>query len=524
MRKMLFFAMLAMAALTTHFAQAGEPQRGGTLSIVIPSDIRSLDATRFNAITDTVLHHIYEPLVGFRDDLTVGPQLAESWDVSADGRIYTFHLRQGTTYHNGDKVVAGDFKWLWDRRMASATSSDTPWLCIPEFNGSRGLKVESVEATDDATIVFQLAAPSTQFLTHLADPVCNAWIASPKNVDAVGQWIDGSAIGSGPFELKEWKKGQYVALGRFANYVPLTQKRDGYSGDRTTYVDEVRFVVIPDKTAAETALFAGQVDIVPSIQSSRVEEIESKGVTISSAPGLSHAAILIQTQDPLLSNVKIRLAMAHAIDLAQIAQVMSNGVAQPNPSGVPEASALFDKSFQDWPAYDLESAKRLLAEAGYKGELIKLQTNKSYTSMYENAVIVQGMLTAIGMNVEIETLDWATQVDNLFAGKFQLMSFGYAPRADPLVIYGAFMGKKSEKPANQWDDPAAFDIYSKALAAGNLEERKTLLQKLHAMMVEQIPMLGLYYPPVLDAASPKVVGYEAWALDKPRAWGVSKAH
>jgi peptide/nickel transport system substrate-binding protein len=521
MRIRFAFAVVFAAFVFADAAFAEEPRPGGTMRVTLTADIRSLDASRSDNITDLVLHHIYEQLVSHENDMTIGPAAAESWQVSPDGKSYTFKLKEGAIYHNGDKVLASDVKWLWDRRMGAAQTG-TPWLCNANFDGSRGLKVESVEAPDDRTVVFNIDKPNTLFLVRLADIVCNFWVASPKNVGADGNWTAGSAIGSGPFQLKEWRKEQYVSLERFAGYVPIKARRDGYSGDRTTYLDEVRFVVIPDKTAAETALIAGQVDVVTYLQASRMEDMKKRGAVIMTAPGLSLSAILIQTNDPLLSNVKIRRALAHAIDFKEIADVKTAGLTEFNPSGVPQSSAYFDKSFQAWPAYDPALAKKLLAEAGYKGEPIKLQANKRYVGMYENAVLVQAMLTAAGFNVQLDVIDWAAQLDNYLSGKFQLQSFGYSSRADPMIIYGALIGKKSVSAAAQWDNPEAYALYLKALATADFNERKALLKQLHAMMAEEVPILGLYYYPVIEAVSPKLVGYESWPLEKPRAWGVWK--
>jgi peptide/nickel transport system substrate-binding protein len=515
----------AVAAIAAAFALAGsavaeEPVRGGALRIVLTADIRSLDASRSDNLTDHVLNHIYEQLVAHKNDMTIGPAAAESWTVSPDGKSYAFKLREGMTYHNGDKVKAADVKWLWERRMT--TKAGAPWMCAASFDGSRGMKVESVEAPDDGTVVFNLDKPNTMFLIRLADIVCNFWIASPKNVDAEGNWIANSAIGSGSFKLKEWRKEQYVALERFAEYVPSKQKRDGFGGDRTSYFDEVRFVVIPDKTAAETALLAGQVDIVTYLQVSHIEEMKKRGAIVKTAPGLSLSAILIQTTDPLMSNVKIRRALAHAIDFKEMAETKLLNLAEANQSGVAESSAYFDKSFLAWPKYDPEAAKRLLTEAGYRGEPIKLQTNKRYIGMYENAVVVQSMLNAAGFNVQLDVMDWAAQLENWMSGKFQLQSFGYSSRADPMLMYGTIIGNKAKAPASQWDDAEAQALYLKALSATSFDERKALLKQLHAKMAEDVPILGLYYYPVIEAVSPKLVNYEAWPLEKPRAWGVWK--
>ena len=495
-----------------------EPKTGGTLSVRINADIRATNGIQRDANTDTVLHQIFETLVGYHTDLTVGPVLAESWKISDDGKTYTCTLREGATYHNGDPVVAADVKWNWDRRMDPASE----WFCIPFFDGSQGLKVETVETPDDRTVVFGLNAPNALFLPLLANVQCNGWVASPKNVGADGKWIGDSAIGSGPFKLKEWVKGQYVTLERFADYKALDIEPNGYAGGRKAYVDEVRFQVIPDTSAAETAFFAGEIDVLPGIEAARVEEAKSRGMTVLSTQGLSWTSILLQTRDPLLSNVKLRQAIAHAVDINQIAAARTNGVAKGNPSGVAQASAFFDDEFTKWPEYDPAKAKALAEEAGYKGEPIKIQTNTRYQGMYENSVLLQAMLAAAGFNAELEVLDWAAQLDNYLAGKFQVQSFGFSARLDPSLMYGTILGKKDTDPTAQWDSDAAWDLFLKSMATNDFEQRKAVFKQLHAQMAQDIPMLGLYYEPSTDATSPKVKGYAVWPAENIRAWGVWK--
>jgi len=515
----IFSAALGAALLMGGAAFAQSPQTGGTLTMRINSDIRGTDGLNRDANTDTVLHHIFETLVAYRDDLTIGPLLAESWEVSPDGKTYTFKLREGATFHNGDPVTSADVKWNWDRRVAAGEE----WFCNPFFDGSQGLKVEAVETPDPRTVVFKINEPNALFLAQLANIQCNGWIASPKNADADGKWKADVAIGSGPFKLKEWQKGQYVTLERYADYKPVKEKESGYAGDRTAYVDEVKFLIIPDTSAAETALFAGQIDVLPELEANRIDEARSRGVTVLSKPGLSFTPLLIQTDDKLMSNVKLRQAIAHAIDFEQIAAARSNGLAAFNPSGVAQASAFFDDDFLKWPKYDPEAAKALLAEAGYKGETIKIQTNTRYQGMYESAVLAQAMLTAAGINAELEVLDWATQLDNYQAGKFQLQSFGYSARLDPSLLYGILIGDKKEVPSRQWDNPKAYELYLKSTKTTDFEERKSLFKQIHALMAEDVPVLGIYYVPVIDAVGTKVQGYDVWPGDKPRAWGVSKA-
>lgn len=511
-------AAVAMMACALPAMAQEQPKTGGTLKVRINSDIRATDGLNRDANTDTVLHQIFETLVGYRADLTVGPALAEAWKISDDGKTYTFTLRDGAVFHNGDAVTSADVKWNWTRRMDPANQ----WFCIPRFDGSEGLKVEAVDTPDPRTVVFKLNAPNALFLAQLASVQCNGWVASPKNVGADGKWIADSAIGSGPFKLKEWVKGQYIDLQRFDAYKPLKEASSAMAGSRQAYVDDVRFMIIPDTAAAETALFAGEIDVLPGLESARVEEAKSRGMTVLSMPGLSWTAILLQTKDPLLSNVKIREAMAHAIDINQIAAARTNGVAAGDPSAVAQASSFFDNDFLKWPDYDPAKAKALLDEAGYKGEPIKIQTNTRYQGMYENAVLMQAMLTAAGFNAQLDVLDWAAQLDNYLAGKFQVQSFGYSARLDPSLMYGTILGDKATDPTAQWDSKDAIALYTKSMATTDPEQRKALFKQLHEMMIKDVPILGLYYEPSIDAVSPKVKGYSVWPAENTRTWGVWK--
>lgn len=521
MKHSLRMAALAALMVAPQIALAEAPEKGGVLTIALNSDIRSLDASRRDANTDAILHHLYEQVVGYRDDLSVGPALADSWDISADGRAYTFHLRSGATYHNGDPVRAADVKWLFERRMATA-KTDNPWFCVPNFDGTQGFKVTAIETPDDGTLVFRLDQPNGMFLIHLANVACNIWAASPKNVDADGKWIAGSAIGSGPFKLGEWKKEQQIILNRFDGYKPSKAPGSGYSGDRTAYVDSAKYVIIPDKSSAEAALFAGQVDIMQTVPAARMEDLKSKGAQIIYAPGLSFTAILVQTRDPLLSDVRIRKAIVQAIDMKQIAEVKTAGLSGYNASAVAQSSVYFDKAFLEWPGYDPEASKALLKEAGYKGQKIKLQTNSRYPGMYDNAVLIQAMLAGIGMNVELETLDWAAQLDNFLAGKFQLQSFGYSPLADPSLRYAGLIGDKGKDASSQWESAEAEALNIAAMKETDIEKRRGIFKQIHSLMAKDLPIFGLYYTPIIDAVGPKVRDYKVWPLDRVRAWGVWK--
>ncbi|BBK35627.1 peptide ABC transporter substrate-binding protein [Allostella sp. ATCC 35155] len=514
-------ALLATAAAVLVAAPAiaqDAPRRGGTLTIAINADIRSLEpGINRDGNTDSVAHMIYEGLVGYRTDLSVGPQLAKGWTVSDDGRTFRFTLRDGAKFHNGQPVTAADVKSSWDRQIANKA-----WPCARFFNGASGAKVEAVEAPDAKTVVYRLDKPSALFLKQLANFQCAVVAIHPAAFDAEGKWKE--AIGTGPFKLKEWKRGEYVAMERVADYVPNPEPASGYAGARNAYVDNLVVRVVPDASAAEAALVSGAVDVLPDVDAHRIEGLKQKGMTVQTTPGLGWSALLMQTRDPLLSNPKIRRAIAHALNLQDIADARMLGLSKGNPSAVADPTPYFQPSFvSSWPAYDPARAKALLKEAGYKGETIRIQTNKRYTGMYDNAVVVQAMLQAAGMKAELDVMEWATQLDAYLKGAFQIQSFSYSARFDPGLMYSALIGDKDKLKWAQWEDPKAIALLAEANGSLDEARRKAIFVELHRMATEQVPVIGLYFSTEIEATAPTVRGYKPWPAGKPLPWGVWKA-
>ncbi|MBN8939802.1 MAG: ABC transporter substrate-binding protein [Rhizobiales bacterium] len=489
---------------------------GSRLVVALNADIRSLEpGVNRDANTDGVVHQIFEGLVAFRADLSVGPALADSWAVTDEGRTYTFKLRSGALFHNGKPVTSAEVKWMWDRLVQGAA-----WACRTTFFGGGGVKVVAVEAPDAQTVVFKLDQANALFLKQLANIQCHVVAAHPDSVDATGKWT--TPIGSGPLKLREWRRSEYILLDRFADYKQSAAPASGFSGARDMLVDQVLFRVIPDSTAREAALTTGAVDILARIDPEQVEPLRQRGMRIVTAPGLGWSTMLIQTDDPLLSNVKIRLALAHAINLKDIAEARATGMTQANPSGVSNSTAFYDQRFAEWPAYDPARAAALLREAGYRGQPIKLQTNRQYPGMYQNAVIIEAMLTAAGFKVQLEVLDWATQLSNYLNGRFQLQSFSFSVRFDPTQMYMTFIDSKTNAKTAQYGDPEAIALLAESARASDDAARREIFARIHAKIRADVPIIGLYYDPVLEAIHPRVQGYVSWPANQPITWGVRK--
>jgi peptide/nickel transport system substrate-binding protein len=465
---------------------------------------------------DTVLLHVIEGLVAYSDDLKIIPMLAESWTVSDDGKTYTFKLRPGLKFHNGAPVTSEDVKWSWERYI----NPDTQWQCTYRYDGSYGPKVGPIETPDPLTVVFHLSRPDGMFVSNQATSQCLTAVLHKDSVKADGTWD--KPIGTGPYMFQTWEHDRYIDLVKFSDYQPLPGPRNGMGGGKIAHAEKLHFLVVPEGAARKCALFAGEIDAMSDLMPSDIEEAKGRGIQVSTQPSMAWEVLLTQTTDPLLSDVRIRQAIAHALDLQNVADTTGFGLVKANPSAVATMSPYYTDAQKVWPEYDPAKAAALAKEAGYSGQPIKLQTNKKYDGMYSNAVAIQAMLVAAGFNVQLEVLDWATQLDNYSAGKFQLSAFGYSSRLDPALSYETFVCPKSVDPSCFWEDPQAIQWLTDMMAEADPAKRQVIFDKMHALMAEQVPVIGLYNDELISALGPKVRGYQDWPGAKERLWGVWK--
>jgi peptide/nickel transport system substrate-binding protein len=501
---------------------SSEPAFGGTIRVAINSDILSTNpGVLRDGNTDTVLYHIGEALVAYRDDLTVAPLLAESIALSDDRRSYTFTLRSGLTFHNGAPVTAREVKWTWERLL----DPETGFRCREFYNGqgANGLKIQSVDILDDLRVRFTLNKPSALFLDRMANLQCQTPILHPASVGPDGEWRQ--PVGTGPYKLGEWKKGQSVTLDRFDGYVSQTGPRNGLTGEKIAYADHIVFVVTPDRIAAKSSVYAGNIDLLFAMPLSAYNEVQRRrehrgDIRIYEHDTLDWTVLLLQTRAPLLSDVRMRRAIAHAVSGEMVATFSTFGLGNANPSATQTLSRFHKPLHDQWYDFDPEKARALAREAGYDGQVLTIQTNRKFTYMFNNVVAIQAMLNAAGFNAKIEVYDWATQLTNFFAGDFQLSSFGYSARSHPALLYGNFTGSKDLRQSYQWDDPKALDLIRTLETAFTDDQMQQALDQLHLEMKRQVPMIGIYNDHVVDISRAVIHGYEPWAFGRPRMWGV----
>ncbi|MGO1766545.1 peptide ABC transporter substrate-binding protein [Advenella sp. S44] len=507
--------LLSLFSLAGFFVAGASAQ---TLNVQIPADLRSSQpGVNRDSTADMVVSHMVEGLVAFDNVGTVKPLLAERVQESDDGLTYTFFLRKGVKFHNGEPLTAQDVLWSWKHYM----DPDVGWRCRAEFSGRNGTKVTDVSAPDDMTVKVVIDKADPMFLSTLARPDCGmTGILNKASVKEDGSWD--KPVGTGPFKLGTWSKGSYVELLSFKDYASMDGAADGYVGNKQSLVERVKFLVVPDASAAKAALVRGDLDLIPDITSSDYEELkQNTNLQISHSYTARRNTLLIQTADPLMTK-PMRRAIASAIDIKSLVEMVTNGLGKPNNSVIPTGTPSYTSVQQTGWKYDLNEAKKLLQEAGYRGQQISLITNKDYPSMYNAAILTQAMLQQAGINVKLDVMDWATQLDRYNSGKYQMMAFSYSPRFDDALLYEHFMGDKKVQKRKVWDNPADLELLAQALATGDRAKRQPLLDQLHKDFLEDVPMVMLYNGITIDATSNNVQGYTSWPGSAARLWQVSK--
>ncbi len=489
------------------------------LNVGQSSDIRSnIPGVNRDGNTDSVMLHVVEGLVGYTENGDVKPLLAKSVETSEDGLTYTFKLREDVKFHNGSPLTAEDVVWNWNRYMAE----DTKWACRNDFSGKRSVEVTGIEATDAHTVVMKIAAPSAVLLQLMARPECGmTGILAKDSIAADGSFV--APIGTGPFKWDQWKRGEFVRLAKFDGYTSPENdgKPDGMVGSKRPLVDGIKFSAIPDASTVKAGLLSGALDTAEVSADLMPEFKDNAAVQLIVKRNNGKNLLYFQTLDPVLKNVGVRRAMAEALDLDQLVAAISNNTGVANASMVSVDSLFYSDTQKKKIAMDLEKAKKNLADAGYKGEPITIIANKrGNVPSFQAAVVVQAMMQQVGLNIQIEVLDYATQVDRRRSGKYQVISQSVTPRLDPALMFTFYVGDKDKDASLMWDDPKAIELMNAAYKEADREKRQAIFDEFHDLMLDQVPGIFMYDMVDIWGASKKLKGEPVWQSNA-RLWEVS---
>ncbi|MFC5433336.1 ABC transporter substrate-binding protein [Microbacterium suwonense] len=396
----------------------------------------------------------------------VVPALASDYTVSDDGLTYTFTLRSGLKFSNGDSLTSADVKRTFE------------YLAVDE-NGAAAAaafaNIATIDTPDDATVVLTLSQPQTAFPQVLADPL--SAIVPEDAVDA-----DGVPIGDGPFKIVDYRKGVSYTLEANPDYFDADSVKLG--GIDVTFMADAQTRV--------KALMSGQVQFIDYVAAADFKTLESaKGITLKTAPGL-YGAVQFNLTRGALAVPEVRQAIAYAIDLKAYSQAGTLGYGEPT-GGLPIAptSPYYDKEQAGHFALNVDKAKQLLAEAGYaEGVKLTLLTNSQYFGYSERAQVVKSDLEAIGITVDIESGDYANQIAKGNSGDYDLMIGGpSAALNDPSAITAAFIGGPTFVRSVGIDQSLYADLLEEGAKTADGPEREAIYKEIGEIYLKDVPFV-----------------------------------
>ncbi|WP_099022453.1 ABC transporter substrate-binding protein [Mycolicibacterium palauense] len=434
-----------------------------------------------------VLENVFDTLVEPDENLEMRPALAKSWEVSPDQLTWTFHLRDGVTWHDGRPLTADDVVYSYRRIM------DEKLANVDKFAA-----VTDVSAPDPATVVIRVDHPTPNLLTNLGGFKGMA-IVQRENVES-GQ-IATHPIGTGPFSFVGQRSGDSITLKANPDY---WDGAPGLSG--VTY----RFISKP--STALSALQAGEIDWTDSVPTQRVAQLANDdSIHLAVTPSNDYWYLALNEARRPWDDVRVRQAIAYAIDRDSIEQATNYGTATVNQLAIPEGNPWYTP--YDRYSYDLDKARSLLAEAQADGtpppRNLDMLVTGDYPETVTAAQIIADNLAPLGITVNIRTVDFATWLDEQNNGNFDMLMMGWLGNIDPDDFYYAQHHTDGTSNAQKFSDPEVDRLLDAGRVETDRKARHEIYDKAASRIADEVSYIFLYNPSVIQAWNPELSGYEA---------------
>jgi ABC-type transport system substrate-binding protein len=468
-------------------ACSSKPDRD-TLVMIIESSPANLDPrVGTDGQSERIYQLLFDALLTRDEHLNVQPGLAERWEIP-NPLTYVFHLHPGVKFHDGRPLTARDVKWTFESLLSAKIRS--PKASTYRF-------VDHVEAPDDTTAVFHLKEPFAALL----------WNLSAGAIGIVpygsGDEISGKPIGSGPFRFVSAEPDKEV----------IVERNPDYWGAKAR-IEHVRFNVVPDPTTRALELRKGSADVAVNAMTPDVVltlEHETK-LGVLRAPGTVLQYMGFNLRDPILKDVRVRQALAYAMDRRPILEYLWRGFAQSADSILPVQSWAYTNEVATH-AYDPLRARQILDDAGYKPVngirfhlVMKTSTTEESTRLI--AAVLQQQLQAVGIALDIRSFEFATFYSDVTKGAFQLYSLRWiAQNEDPDIFEYAFDSAKfPPQGANRgyFSDPRVDDLIAQGRKELDQTKRRAIYLQIQRILAEQLPSLNLWYLDNVLVHNPRV--------------------
>jgi oligopeptide transport system substrate-binding protein len=529
--KSLLYSTVAASALALVLAAAPasaedtldpNARQGGAITITYKDDVATLDpAIGYDWQNWSMIKSLFDGLMDYEPGTTkLRPELAESFEISPDGKTFTFTLRAGVKFHNGRELTAEDVKYSVERVVNPKTQSPGAGFfgSIKGFDAVSGGGAENLEGitvVDPHTIKFELTRPDATFLHAMA--INFSHVVPKEEVEKYGADFGKHPVGTGAYKLAEWTLGQRLVF----------ERNPDYWNKGLPHLDKITFEIGQEPIVALLRLQKGEIDVpgdgIPPAKFQEVMNDPEQKARVVVGGQLHTGYVTMNTQMPPFDNVKVRQAVNMALNKDRIVQLINNRAVPAN-QPLPPSMPGYGKEFKGY-AYDVEKAKALLAEAGlpdgFETELFAMNTDPNPRI----AQAIQQDLAAVGIKANIQALAQANVIEagGQKDGAPMIWSGGMAWIADfpdPSNFYGPILGCGGAVPGGwNWAWYCNKDLDAKAAEADSItdpakgEERNKMWSDIYARIMEEAPWAPVFNEQRYTMRSPRMAGNDSLYVD-----------
>src|SRR5271166_4243433 len=480
--------VLVLFMLLTRCTRKPDPN---TLVMIIESSPTNLDPrVGVDAQSERIDELLFDSLVRRDEHFNLKPWLAESWEIP-DSLTYIFHLHHGVRFHNGQSLTARDVKWTFDSLISGKLRSAKASTYAP---------VDRVDAPDDYTVIFHLKQPFAPLLWNLSEGAIGI---VPYGS---GEDFNRHPIGSGPFTFVSAQQDKEVVIERSPDYWNTPAK-----------LERVQFKVIPDATTRALELRKQSADVaINALTADTVVTLRrDRDLTVMESPGTIYAYLAMNLRDPVLKDVRVRRAIAYAINVQPIIHYLLRDQAQPAYSVLPPQHWAYDADVTKYP-HDPDRAQRILDEAGYRPVngirfhiTMKTSTEESTRLL---AAVLQQQLHEVGIALDIRTFEFATFFADITKGAYQFHSLRWiGGNLDPDIFEHIF-GSNSFAPkrANRtfYSNARVDELIREGRSTVDQQKRKAIYDQIQQIVAEDLPYINLWYSDNVLVHTNRVQGIE----------------
>jgi len=482
-------AILASALLTS---LAGTAQAQSTLRIGIAEDTDILDPSLGRTYVGSIVFSAFcDKLFDIDEKLNIVPQLALSYETSADGKEMIIKLRPGVKFHDGEPLDAEAAKFSLERHMTLPTS----------FRKSELASVDHVEVVDPLTIKLVLKTPYSPLIAQLTDR--SGMMVSPKAAKEAGDKFGLHPVCAGPYKFVERVQQDRMVFEKFADY---------WNKDNV-FIDKIVYLPIVDSTVRLANLKSGGLDLLERLLATDIKEVRADSrLKLSTAIELGYQGITLnvghdKNKGPLSQSAKVRQALDLAIDREAINQVVFNGEFMPGNQWINPEHPYYQKAFPV-RGRDVEKAKALIKEAGVTTPIAVDFMVPKGAETEAVAQVVQSMAAEAGFDMKIRVTEFATSLKQAEAGEYQAYMLAWNGRIDPDGNSYIFLHTGGPQNYSAWSNADADKAMEEARLTTDTAKRRQNYEKLTKLELDEEAILYLYHRRILIAQTNKLEGYK----------------